>query len=278
MHQFLLDRDPRRAPPVAGDTILLSAAESHHLTQVLRAVRGRPLRLTDGRGRLFAGEYAGQAGHRARVVLQAAWDDPEEQDGPRLALACSVVKGRRFEWVLEKAVELGVHRIWPLRTRRGVVVPGRGRQERWHGLLQAALKQSGRSWLPRLEPAVAVADLLSELRGSSLLYGDCDPPAAAQTAAGVDADAGGQQPARPALDWLLAAGPPVAGAAEAPTWLVWAVGPEGGWDEPERRQLAAAGRALSLGPHRLRTETAAVAGLALLQLLRSAWRSASPSA
>jgi 16S rRNA (uracil1498-N3)-methyltransferase len=270
VHQFLLDRHPRRPPPVAGETVLLSAAESHHLTQVLRANQGQALRLTDGRGRLYAGDYAGKEGSRARVLLRAAWDDPEEQIGPRLGLACSVVKGRRFEWVLEKAVELGVHRIWPLRTRRGVVEPGPGRQERWLGLLQAALKQSGRSWLPQLEPTVSVADLLPQLQGMSLLYGDCDPVSATGEDAGAGLASGTVPSGQPALAWLLSAGAGVASAGgEAPAWLVWAVGPEGGWDEPERQQLAAAGRALSLGPHRLRTETAAVAGLALLQLLRS---------
>jgi 16S rRNA (uracil1498-N3)-methyltransferase len=261
VRQFLLDPGSRRSPPAAGNTILLSAEESHHLTQVLRLGRGRSLRLTDGRGRVYTGEYAGKEGRRARIVLGAAWDDPEEQDGPRLGLACGVVKGRRFEWVLEKAVELGVHRIWPLRTRRGVVIPGPGRRERWRGLLQAALKQSGRSWLPDLEPTVSVADLPPGLPGASLLYGDCDPAPAARTA----------------LDWLLSAGPGAAGAGGAPAWLIWAVGPEGGWEEAERKRLADAGLALSLGPHRLRTETAALAGLALLQLQRTAWRNARPS-
>jgi 16S rRNA (uracil1498-N3)-methyltransferase len=261
---FLLDRDPRRPAPAAGASVQLSDEETHHLVQVMRAGSGASLHLTDGLGFLYEAAYEGREGGRARVRLTAVREDPEERDAPLLGLACGVVKGKRFEWVLEKAVELGAHRIWPLRTRRGVVEPGLGRQERWQGLLRAALKQSGRSLLPRLEPAAELADLLPGPAGSAVLYGDC---------AGPD----GEPPATPAATWLAAEVARIIPGAAPPPWLIWTVGPEGGWEEPESRRLAAAGRPLSLGPHRLRTETAAVAGLALLQQLRAAWRAGSPS-
>jgi 16S rRNA (uracil1498-N3)-methyltransferase len=153
--------------------------------------------------------------------------------------------------VLEKAVELGAHRIVPLRTERGVVAARPGRESRWRTLLVSALKQSGRALLPELAPAADLAALLAEEPGGPLLFGAVPGEAAA-------------------VAWteLLAPAP-----RPLPPTLTLLVGPEGGWTPAERAAMAAHGaRAVGLGPHVLRTETAAVAGLAALQALRQAWR------
>lgn len=242
MRLFLLP-DDGGSPPAPGSAVRLDAAESHHLVKVLRAAPGAPVRLADGRGRFLAGVYAGLREGRAVITLQSARDDPRELQAPRLALACGLVKGRRFEWALEKAVELGAHEIWPLRTARAVIEPGAGRHERWRAIVRAAAKQAARSLVPALHPVTDLDGLLAGRAGAAVCYGEEE----ARHDRGPGPDA--QEAALPA------------GAA----WWVWAVGPEGGWDDAERRRLAGAGaRPLRLGPHRLRTETAAAAGLLLL--------------
>ena len=234
---------------------MLSPEESHHLFHVLRQHRELPLHLTDGQGHLYIGVLVGKHGRRARVEISRTWQDTAETRTPRLILVCAVVKGRRFEWVLEKAVELGAHEIRPLQAERGIVIAGAGRQERWQMLLVAALKQAGRSFLPPLSRVSDLYTCLGDLPGDMVFFGDCS-----------DADETVAVPAP------LPAASLLADTREPDERLVWVVGPEGGWTATERQVLTAAGaRPVSLGPHRLRTETAAVVGLGLLQVLRQRW-------
>jgi 16S rRNA (uracil1498-N3)-methyltransferase len=277
LHFFLLDVQPQRQLPGVGDVVLLSAEESHHLFHVLRGGRTDPVNLIDGNGRYYRGVLLGKQNRCARLRIDAAWDDPGEVCEPRLALACALVKGRHFEWALEKATELGVHVIWPLRTERSVVLPGEGRQQRWLGLLRAALKQSGRSYLPRLQPVIDLRACLEKLHEALVVYGDVADPAGDNNAitptsvrALLEEDYLAAQPEGGAA--AAPAGGGRTGVASAPPFLAWVVGPEGGWSDDERHLLSSSGaRAVSLGPHRLRTETAAVAGLSLLQVLRERW-------
>jgi 16S rRNA (uracil1498-N3)-methyltransferase len=246
---FLLDGRSLSRPPEAGDVVTLDPEESRHLVSVLRARPGDPIQLADGRGRYLDGVVARASAAGATVTLTAARDDPWETAGPRLELACALVKGQRFEWALEKAVELGAHAIQPLLAERGVVLPGLMRRRRWASLLRAATKQAGRSFVPELGEPVALAALVAHLGDKRLFYGE-------EEARRGDDPARATAPEGP----LGAIGPCAA--------LVWTVGPEGGWSDGERALLAAAGTPVRLGPHRLRTETAAMAGLVLLQSAR----------
>jgi len=243
-------------PPVAGDEVGLPGDESRHLLKVMRARAGDTVRLTDGRGRRLVATLLGASGNTARLRIETSEIDRAELARPRLWLASGVIKGRRFEWLLEKAVELGAHGVQPLLTVRGEVAPRDGRLDRWRAIMTGAAKQSGRAWLPDLAPPARLADWLSGRSGCGLFYG----VARERNRSWRDGDAGLLSPAR-----LLATDrAAVAGAAE----VAWAVGPEGGWDEAELAALDAAGTSVRLGPHRLRTETAACAGLAFLAALR----------
>lgn len=258
MRLFLLPAEAATAAPGPGDEVVLEPDETHHLTRVLRASPGAPVLLADGQGRFLDGELIGVRTGRAVVVVRAVRDDPWERDGPRLVLACGLVKGPRFTWALEKAVELGAHAIRPLRTGRAIVDPGEGRQGRWEAVVRAAAKQAGRSLVPTVHAAEPLAACLAALPGARLFYGEEE--ARREATAGASAD-------RPTLD----AAALLRGGAGARDDLVWVVGPEGGWTDAERRLLADAGAtAVRLGPHRLRTETAAAAGLVLLQAVREA--------
>ncbi len=269
MHTYHLEL-PAGAPlPGPGDEFRLGAEESHHLLHVMRARTGDPLRLVDGRAGVVLAEYAGaesaggeSAGTRARgarVLVRGSHRDGFELARPRLVLACGVTKGKRFETTLEQAVELGAHEIVPLLTARGEVWPGEGRRDRWCSLLRGAGKQSGRSWTPDLTEPVSPAALVAGRPGALFFTG-----AARDRARAWRDDGDGR--CGPAS--LLSLGAARTAELRDAGDLVWCVGPEGGWEDAELALLAAAGRTLRLGPHRLRTGTAALAGLALLAAVR----------
>jgi 16S rRNA (uracil1498-N3)-methyltransferase len=254
MRQFFLAVDDLPAP---GALVCLDAEESHHLLKVLRGGPDTVLNLVDGRGHRLTARPAGREGRLARVEILGVAADPGEAARPRLRLACGVVKGRRWEYALEKAVECGAHAVVPLLTTHGVVEPGGGRRERWLTILRTALKQSGRCLLPELAEPVGLGPFLEACDDGPLLYG------------AVPTERGGGDPS-----------PTGPGAGDpAPPWLTVAVGPEGGWTPGERGALADAGAcALDLGPHVLRTETAAVAALTVAQQWRRRWLGDEPGA
>ncbi len=245
MGQFLLS--PRGSGPAAvGEVTALAAEEARHLKTVLRAEPGRILDLTDGRGYRYTGRLRQGTDRRPEVEILTCFRDDQETRPPLLVLAVAVVKGRRFEWALEKACELGAHRIIPLRTEFTVVRPGEGKHGRWRTILTAALKQSGRCLLPELTDVMSLAEALNTMT-DFIGYG---------ASPGAERERGGQDVAGPLS-------PAVSGPFGE---LAVCIGPEGGWSGPELDLLAGAGaEPLDLGPHVLRTETAAVASLVVLQ-------------
>jgi 16S rRNA (uracil1498-N3)-methyltransferase len=250
VRQFHFETAAGTAPAV-GDRVTLDRDESHHLLGVLRGAEGRAWQLVDGRGHRCEAKVVGRQGKLAELEILSVTRDADETRAPLLWLACAVVKGKRFEWALEKAVELGAHRVLPLQCERGVIEPGAGRRERWRGVMLAALKQSGRCVLPDLDEPLTPAEALRACATARICWGAL-PIETDADRAGPDGDA-------------LAEGPP-------PAALALFIGPEGGWTPAESAQLQQAGaRALDLGPHVLRTETAAAAGLVRLQMLRAAW-------
>jgi len=252
VRQFYLDPDAPDGLPAPGEERLLGEEESRHLLRVLRARPGHRVLLTDGRGHAFTAELTGGDARAARVRVVEVRRDEDELRTPRLVLACGLIKGKRWEGLLEAAVELGAHAVVPLLAQRAEVDPGAGRQRRWRTILLTALKQSGRTWCPDLAEPMDLAGFLAAAPGE-VFYGRA------------------RDRNRPALDPALATPAAVAAAAgAAPPALVWCVGPEGGWDDHESDLLAAHGRAVRLGPHRLRTATAAAAGLMLLSARREA--------
>ena len=254
MRQFYLKTDPDR-PPVSGDRVTLDAEESHHLATVLRGGRQEVLHLVDGRGLRLTGHPCGREGKRELVDLLSVRKDEDETQPPLLILACAVVKAKRFEWALEKAVELGVHRVIPLTSERAVIAPGSGKRERWNTIMISALKQSGRSWLPVLEETTSLRTLVTDPGPGQVLFGAV--PGEFPTEG---------NPVRPWTS-LLENPPPL-----PPCSLTLMIGPEGGWASSERDALIAAGaEPVALNSHVLRTETAAVAGVFALQTMRRSW-------
>lgn len=239
-----------------GDILTLDADESHHLLHVLRAEDGRAVEITDGAGHLMTGVLVEREGKLARIEVQTVVEAQEEVAPPRLTVACAVVKGKRFEFLVEKAVELGAHRIVPLKCERGVIDPRDGKVERWRGLVAGALKQSDRCWLPEITPLMTPAAVVTTAEGPCFFGAvplDGERALSATTAA------------------LRAAHRRAAGET-APSSLTILVGPEGDWSPEELSSLRQTATAIDLGPHVLRSETAALAGLVALQEIRRAWR------
>lgn len=233
-HFFIARRD------ISGSSGRLSGAEHHHLSRVARMRPGDEVGLFDEDGRLYSARIVsvGPEATDLLILASAAAAAPRM----RLTLGQAVLKAGSMEAVVQKSTELGVFAIAPLLCRRSVVKVGEDgtkRAERWSRIALAAAKQSHSGHVPRiLEPVRLPIFLTGERRGERLFLSER-----------------GGTPFREIL----------AGAGTArPEEAALLVGPEGGWDPAEEREILGSGyRAVSLGETILRAETAAVAAAAM---------------
>ncbi len=173
MRHFFLETEPGRAF-APGDTVTLDKEESHHLGTVLRGGRQSDVVLTDGRGNRFQALVVDCDRRQSILEIQSVHRDEDEFTVPHLVLALAVIKVKRFEWALEKAVELGVHRIVPLLTEHGVLEPGGNKFNRWRTIMRSSIKQCGRSFLPELSEPVMLQDFLRQRPDGLMVFGAID--------------------------------------------------------------------------------------------------------
>ena len=197
----------------------MPADEAHHVLRVLRARTGDVLEVVDADRRLFVAELHGGG----ETAILEALEAPDEN--VEVSLYQAVPKGGRMDLVVEKATEVGVTRVMPLVTQRGLVEPRGGKVERWQRIAEAAARQSLRLRVPEVTGSVPFAEAVRQTgEGGVLLHND---------------------PGLQALEDVV--GFPVS----------LFVGPEGGWSEDEIRMAGEVGLAFAqLGPYRLRSETA----------------------
>ncbi|MGM0812345.1 16S rRNA (uracil(1498)-N(3))-methyltransferase [Thioalkalivibrio sp.] len=229
-----------------GRVVDLPAGTLRHAVSVLRLRDGAACRVFDGAGREHAAvlSVSGRRAGSVRIGQVAA--APTTPARP-IRLLQGIARGGHMDLAIQKAVELGVAEIWPVLSARSRSGGGHRRVENryrhWLGVLRAATEQCGRNELARLEPPRELPEALEALptRGLRALADPAgDPP---EVWRGVQTDSGND---------------PVA----------FLVGPEGGLGPEEIALARGAGfRGLRLGPRTLRTETASVAGLAVLQTL-----------
>ncbi len=217
------------------------------MLRVLRAVAGDDVLLVDGRGNRISGTLTGTDLPEALVTITAVKKDELEHRLPKIHLACGIIKNKRFEWALEKSVELGASIISPLLADNSEITPRQGKQQRWQTLIQTATKQSGRSLLPALSEPLDLASIIDNNPKANLFYGLA------------------RSRFEPAADEIISASDIAGKVTDKNQDLVWLVGPEGGWSDQELALLVDKAIAVRLGPHRLRTETAVAAGLSFLQ-------------
>lgn len=231
---------PRSAPrlfvpgPLApGMTTAIEGQQAHYLARVMRLGAGDAVILCDD----ATGEWATrvvEAGKR-EVLLAVETQLRPREAVPDLTLCAALLKKDRFDWVLEKACELGVARIQPVLTRR--CVADRLNLERARAILIEAAEQCARTALPELAGPVKLDALLKGWEaGRTLFFAD---------------ETGGENAAQQFA------------AHSGPAALL--TGPEGGFDDAERAAIRshACARAITLGPRILRGETAAIAATAL---------------
>lgn len=233
----MADRFYSPDPPVAG-LLVLTGEEARHLARVLRLGPGDVVEVFDGRGTAYRAEVAGL--DRDRVDLAVRGDPLPDRVAPcHLTLATAVPKADRFDWLIEKATELGVARLVPLRTVRSVVDPRSTKLERLRRGIVAAAKQCGRNRLMTLEDPVSWTSFVrAETAEVRLLAHPAGGPAASWPRVGR----GGR--------------------------VTLAVGPEGGFEAAEVEDGRAAGwRIVGLGDTLLRIETAGLAGSAVILAL-----------
>ena len=244
-----------------GSIVDLPRETGAHLAKVLRARSGDQLVLFNGDGREFIGTIDAVRGSRVSASIGAARIIDRESPC-RLTLIQCVPRGDRMDFIVQKATELGVARIVPVLSQRSVVrldsAQSASKQAHWRAVAVSACEQCGRNRLPAVEAPQPLLNYLGALAPHQ-------PEPGAAAAAGVrclrlvmepEGERGGQNAARPLdIDSLDAVA-----AADI------AIGPEGGFapEELEAFELSAFIRA-GLGPRVLRTETAAIAAIVMLQ-------------
>jgi 16S rRNA (uracil1498-N3)-methyltransferase len=226
--------------------VTLGEAATHYLVRVMRAELGTDVALFNGRD----GEWRARlvaATRRSAILEIVALLRPQRAE-PDLWLVFAPIKRARLDFLAEKATELGVSELRPVRTARTVV--DRVNQERLAANAREAAEQTERLSVPVCHPLVGLADLIAAWpAGRRLLF--CD-------------ESGAGAPIAAALD-----------AARANRACPWAVltGPEGGFTPAEAEALRAVPGALGvgLGPRLLRADTAALAALACWQSVLGDW-------
>ncbi|MGD9871764.1 MAG: 16S rRNA (uracil(1498)-N(3))-methyltransferase [Thauera sp.] len=216
----------------------LPEALAHHAVRVLRLRDGEAVVLFDGLG----GEADATLvleGRRVSARLGAR-RDTERESPLQVVLVQALAAGDKMDWVVQKAVELGVSAIQPVQAERSVLrLAGERADKRvahWQQVAVAACEQCGRNRIPELRALQPVTHWLAAHRD--------------------------------ALNYVLAPGGAASfGEEAAPQGTVHLlVGPEGGWSDAEMAAFDAAGcRRVRLGPRVLRTETAGLAAIAALQ-------------
>ncbi|MGB7294942.1 MAG: 16S rRNA (uracil(1498)-N(3))-methyltransferase [Candidatus Aminicenantales bacterium] len=225
----------------------LDGEEHHHLSRVLRVRAGEQVWLMDEKGSSFRAKITEVGRHETRLLVL----EREERAAAkiRLVLGQALIKSRNMDLIIQKATELGVQAVVPVEASRSV--PGlkersEGKIERWRKIARESAKQSRRTDLPSIHPPQSLSVFL-ESREESNKYILCEDGGVLFRQILAEA----------------AAGPAFPGMPE----VVLLVGPEGGWSREEEQRAREHGFiAISLGARILRSETAALAALAAIQV------------
>ncbi|MCB1208103.1 MAG: 16S rRNA (uracil(1498)-N(3))-methyltransferase [Verrucomicrobiales bacterium] len=221
---------------------VLRGEEAEHAARVLRKRAGDLIEIFDGSGRVAVAEITQVEKASLSFNLQSV--DQHQRSGLPVHLIAPLIKGQAFEWMLEKAVELGAASVQPVITERCVVQLDGDQAEKklvkWRRLMLESAKQCHTPFLPELHGI---------MRWDKVMKGDLS--------GGLNYIA--------ALDEKRRAIPHQLGPGPRPAWVRLAIGPEGDFSAEEVDQALRAGfQAITLGPLILRAETAAIAGLAVL--------------
>jgi len=221
---------------IHGGAAELRGDEARHLTRVLRVEPGQRFEISDNQ-QAYLAEISEARGER--VIFHILETLPAHASPVSVTLCASLIKFDRFEWIIEKATELGVDRILPVdaaRTEKGLFDAAHKRSERWARIARESSQQSRRVRIPQILPAVRLPQCLGETAAHRYLLDEAEAP--------------------PLLREI---------PAERSDSVALLIGPEGGWTDAERSLARdASWQPVSLGPLVLRAETAACASLAIV--------------
>lgn len=225
---------------IRGDTAGVGGSRAHHLARAARLRLGETVEITDQR-LLFVATVKTAAANQLEFQIVERLDTPAEAFP--IVLQAAIFKFARFEWILEKAAELGVRSIVPVAaglSERGLLQAAPKRRPRWQKIAEEAAQQSRRLVAPTVEEILSFEQAIAVSDGPLRFFLDIE--------------------SAPLKDLLSAA----SGVPNGPAAYLL-VGPEGGWTDSERQQARAAGyQPAGLGSGILRAETAALTALAIV--------------
>lgn len=227
------------APDEWGDEPALSGAEAHHCSRVMRKRSGDRVIIFDGCGR--EGEAVLGEVSKSSVGLEILSRRESKVLSPQIEIAVGIPKGKSFDLILQKAVELGVHRIQPLVSDQGNVrfkaeeaEEAEAKREKWQRAVLEACKQCGQNFLPEVEVPLELGQYLTSLDEGT------------EGARFVGALTEETKSLRSLLSEM-----------DSPARVCLIIGPEGDFSSAEYEEIFSAGYApVSLGELVLRTETA----------------------
>ena len=219
-----------------ADKAILNQAETRHLRDVLRLREGAEIHVFDGEGREFLGAVEKISKSETLLEIIREITPSALESGLDLTLAIALLKGEKFDLVVQKSVELGVNRIIPLNTKRADVnlTGSEKKLERWRKIALEAAKQSGRAKLLKIEKPIDFKEFVEAKSGTRILFAERNGTSFS--------------------------------AIETAQQIIAVVGAEGGWEDTEIETAREKGfQIITLGGRILRAETAAISTAAILQ-------------
>ncbi len=230
-------------PIAVGSEAEIRDEQARYVGRVLRLKPGDCVTLFDGTGPEYSASIVSLG--KTRVLVSVSDEIRRDAESPlRIHLLQGISRGERMDFVVQKATELGVHRITPVMTEYSVVKLDKKRAEKrirhWHGIAASACEQCGRNVLPALDSPIALRNWLGENQNSTGMRIILKP--------GAEGSLKSIQP--------------------DDSQLIALIGPEGGFSDEEYELAETTGfNAVGFGPRILRTETAALAVVAAVQAL-----------
>ncbi len=234
------------SPPesVKDDKIFIEGKEAHHLLKVMRLKKGDEVAIFDGQGNSYEGPII-EEGKKSAIVKILTRKKVKRLNQPSITLAQGIPARGKMDYLVEKATELGVDKIFPLETQRSVVKMNRTKAEaarrRWEKIAVSASKQSGRVSLPVISRIIKFSQFLRKIAEFDLVLFFCLSSEGGALKRNI------RHKGRPCNILVL-------------------IGPEGGFSSEEIKQAKLSGfNLINLGANVLKSDTAALAVLSILQ-------------
>ncbi|MDW7738912.1 MAG: 16S rRNA (uracil(1498)-N(3))-methyltransferase [Bacillota bacterium] len=239
MHYFYIDNRNLGL----GMDIELDSGDINHAFRVLRLKKNDPVIISDGRGKAFRAEVVFASAEKVTVLLKEL--TASNESSLQLTLLQSLAKGEKMDQVIRQTVELGVSRIIPVKSERSIPLPdekkGLKRLQRWQSIARSAAAQSRRAFIPLVEDLMGFDDAVNTIRGTTTI-----------------------------VPWELEKCQSLPQILKQPCpddkAVSLFIGPEGGFSSREIEVLQQSGAVtVHLGPRIMRTETASVVTVALIE-------------